>query len=951
MRWHPLRYILAALLGVLFLFLPVSIKFPAVELGKEGEALSTPAPPEYVAVDVASAAPCPGGSVTVTAGSSSATVQSLITANAAGTNFCFQNGTYNLSDITPKVGNGFYAQNMHLAILDGNNTAQSAFISTFGFGSSSNVDNVTLDGFVVRNYRNSNPYGTKISAIDANNGWKLRNLIVENNSGGVAFAKTNWDCAYDVEIRDSIFRNNTHYALYFNGRDAEITDNTFYNNGYGGSVTDRMWEGSIKITNQGINGQSSICPNAPGAFINILGNLSYGNAAAGWWQDINVEDFLFQDNDILYNERWGFFQEIADGTSTSGTQRVVGNRFECNRTGWNGGGAWGGAEINNISSSNVEISSNLVRVCPAGRTSNIGGQNYTTNNNGRGIILLSEGRRVLNNNTVVSNIVCMLGTTENLAELQQYAGSNSGNSFQDNDYYVTSLGQSKYQRFGSVTNFSGWNSFGFDTTGSETTAACPSGIVIAPTPTPSPTITPGGPTFTPTPSPSPTITPNATSGCFYGAPQIITNKIEAEDFNLGANNVAYYDTTPGMEGGVVYRNTDVDLKPNPTYGGYAVGWFVDGEYLNYCVNVPSTGIYDLVFFGGSIFAGRVAHIKIDGVDVTGDIAIPQTLDWNTYASVTVQDIPLTAGNRTMTIVNELGFLDVDWVQFFVDGESPTITPTPGISNGLCPPGTTLGSNLVVNSNFATGAGAGPGFAPAAGFTASVPNAGDNVFPDDTEVSVNTLPFSYFSGAFQEVAFAGDSPNGVPSAGAGLLHSGNNSGGSPYTIWQQTISGLSPSTTYIFWVYVNNAENEFRTDPAVFPTYGLWAYAVQLGVTVNVPRQPNNWIRIERSYTTGGSQTVVDLLIRDHTPNGTVNNDDGVITQPGFARCQTVPTVTPTYTASPTGSPTPTRTPTPSITPGGPTLTPIVITNTPGGVPSCTRCTILQTQTPIPTSTP
>ena len=941
-----IRYGLAALFGVLLLFSPVEIDLSSLVETQDSE-LATGAPPDHIiSPNYVRAAPCPGGSVTVTAGSSSATVQSLINANPNGTNFCFQNGTYLLTNITPKPNNGFYAQNQGLAILDGNLTAQSAFVSTFGFGSSSNVDGVTLDGFVIRRYRNSNPYGTKISAVDANDGWKIYNTIFEDNSGALAFAKTNWDCANNVVVQNNIFRNNTHYALYFNGRDADFIDNTFFNNGWGGSVTDRMWEGSIKITNQGINGQSSICPNVPGGFINITGNLTYWNAAAGWWQDINVEDFLFDDNDVLYNERWGFFQEIADGTSTSGTQTVSNNRFECNRATYGGGSAWDGAEINIISSSNVTVINNLVRICGSGRTLNIGGVNYTTTQNGVGIILLSEGRRALNNNLVTTNVICMLSANVSiLSWLEQYAGSNSGNSYQNNDYYATSLGLSKYRRFGTTTNFSGWNSFSFDVTGSETTASCPSGTPTLPTNTPTPTITPGGPTLTPTPTITPSVTPNPSSGCFYGAPQIITAKIEAEDFNLGANGLAYYDTTPGMEGGVVYRNTDVDLKPS-TYGGYAVGWFTDGEYLNYCVNVPSSGLYDLVFFGGAVTAGRVGHISIDGADVTGDINIPQTLDWNTYGTVVIQNIPLAAGNRTMTIVNEAGFFDVDWVQFFQDGESPTITPTPGITNGLCPPGTTLGPNLVLNSNFATGAGAGPGFAPAANFTADVPNAGDNVFPPDTEVSVNALPFSYFSGAFQEVAFPGDVPNGVPSAGAGLMHSGNDSGGSPYTIWQQTVT-VSPSTTYIFWVYVNNSELSTRTDPAEFPTYGLWAYTVQLGVTVNVPRTPDNWIRIERSYTTGGAQTAVELKVRDHAPNGITNDDDGVITQPGLAACLTAPTITPTYTASPTGSPTPTRTPTPTITPGGPTLTPIVVTNTPGGVPSCTRCTILRTQTPVP----
>src|SRR6188768_2631621 len=73
----------------------------------------------------------------------------------------------------------------------------------------------------------------------------------------------------------------------------------------------------------------------------------------------------------------------------------------------------------------------------------------------------------------------------------------------------------------------------------------------------------------------------------------VPGTIQAEDFDDGANGVAYRDTSAGNSGGQ-YRATDVDIElSSDSGGGYDVGWVSAGEWLNYTVDVAAAGTYDI----------------------------------------------------------------------------------------------------------------------------------------------------------------------------------------------------------------------------------------------------------------------------------------------------------------------------------------------------------------------
>src|SRR5262249_54016282 len=80
---------------------------------------------------------------------------------------------------------------------------------------------------------------------------------------------------------------------------------------------------------------------------------------------------------------------------------------------------------------------------------------------------------------------------------------------------------------------------------------------------------------------------------FSGTPAAVPGIIEAEDFDLGGEGVAYHDTIAGNEGGQYRPSEDVDIfTSSGAPGGYVIKNFATGEWMAYTINVQATGPYD-----------------------------------------------------------------------------------------------------------------------------------------------------------------------------------------------------------------------------------------------------------------------------------------------------------------------------------------------------------------------
>ena len=137
---------------------------------------------------------------------------------------------------------------------------------------------------------------------------------------------------------------------------------------------------------------------------------------------------------------------------------------------------------------------------------------------------------------------------------------------------------------------------------------------------------------------------------FGGVATPLPGLIEAENYDEGSNGVAYSDTTSGNAGGQ-YRGGDVDIEDTSDGGGgHDVGWAVAGEWLNYSVNVPAAGAYDIDVRVASAGNGGTFHIEVNGNNVSGALTVPDTGGWQNWTTVRKSGVSLPAGQQQWRLV-------------------------------------------------------------------------------------------------------------------------------------------------------------------------------------------------------------------------------------------------------------------------------------------------------------
>lgn len=150
---------------------------------------------------------------------------------------------------------------------------------------------------------------------------------------------------------------------------------------------------------------------------------------------------------------------------------------------------------------------------------------------------------------------------------------------------------------------------------------------------------------------------------FGGTARTLPGTIKAVDFDEGGEMISYHDNSAGCTGSCGYRKADVDrydkvvLRTTP------------GEWMEYTVDVTTTGVYTVTFKVGSETGDGTFHMEVDGVDVTGPLTVPDTDGWNAYTTVTKTGVSLEAGRRVLRLVvdsdaghSEAGTFDTITVQ-------------------------------------------------------------------------------------------------------------------------------------------------------------------------------------------------------------------------------------------------------------------------------------------------
>jgi probable HAF family extracellular repeat protein len=188
-----------------------------------------------------------------------------------------------------------------------------------------------------------------------------------------------------------------------------------------------------------------------------------------------------------------------------------------------------------------------------------------------------------------------------------------------------------------------------------------------------------------------TINPSGSSPGSGARP--VPGRIHAEDFDDGAQNVSFFDTTSGNSGGA-YRTTDVDIEPtSDAGGGYNVGWMAAGEWLQYTVAVSDAGTYRLSLRVAANGAGGRVYVEFDGVNKTGPLTIPNTSSWQNWTTIGA-DVTLSAGTQRMRVVVEsAGPTGVVGNLNYIDVTAPAPVSTPYTGTPIAIPGIIQAENF------------------------------------------------------------------------------------------------------------------------------------------------------------------------------------------------------------------------------------------------------------------
>jgi len=154
---------------------------------------------------------------------------------------------------------------------------------------------------------------------------------------------------------------------------------------------------------------------------------------------------------------------------------------------------------------------------------------------------------------------------------------------------------------------------------------------------------------------------------FENTPYAVPGKIECENFDIGGNGSAYYDTDEGtnVSPDPGYRDEDVDIEVcSDVGGGYNLGFTMAGEWLEYTVDVAHSGTYDIVLRASTDGAGKTVSLTSKGAVLAENVPITNTSGWQEWADITISDVKLEAGEQVLRLtIGNANYVNLNYMTF------------------------------------------------------------------------------------------------------------------------------------------------------------------------------------------------------------------------------------------------------------------------------------------------
>lgn len=183
-----------------------------------------------------------------------------------------------------------------------------------------------------------------------------------------------------------------------------------------------------------------------------------------------------------------------------------------------------------------------------------------------------------------------------------------------------------------------------------------------------------------------TVRVNVPQAPYGGSPHTIPGIIQMEEFDEGGNGFAYFDVDQGTHVNPhpdIRTNEDVDIEfCIDTIGAYNLGWTNAGEWLEYTIQVDTTGLYNVVLRAACDGDNRTLSLAVDETVFAANMAIPNTGGWQNWVSVAVGEVELTAGEHILRItIGETNYINLNYITFTRIHTGPIITGiTPSSEN-------------------------------------------------------------------------------------------------------------------------------------------------------------------------------------------------------------------------------------------------------------------------------
>jgi glucose/arabinose dehydrogenase len=302
-----------------------------------------------------------------------------------------------------------------------------------------------------------------------------------------------------------------------------------------------------------------------------------------------------------------------------------------------------------------------------------------------------------------------------------------------------------------------------------------------------------------------------------------------------------------------------------TGGGLNVGWIDTGDWMDYNVNVNTTGTYTVGFRVASAPGGGQLQLR-SGAVTLATVNIAATGGWQTWTTLNAT-VNLTAGNQTLRVFASVGNWNFNWVDFASAGGN--VAPTVSITSPANNANFTAPANITINASAADSDGS---------ITQVQFYNGATLLGTDT-----TSPYSYAwnnvaAGNYSLTAKATD--NGGLSTTSSVISITVTNGGTVNLALnkQTTVSSIENGGTPGSAAVDGNTTTRWSSGP----TDAEWIY-VDLGATYNVNRVKITWetalgkdYQIQTATSTAGPWTTIKTV----TGNTTLLNDHTGLTGSG-----------------------------------------------------------------------